>query len=205
MHEVLTWPVGRDVEGKADPERPSLAPLLSYLGAATLGGAVTALLIGATGLVIRESLELAHSTIFLGLIPLVWLSLVCQRAGRIDPLPERRAQVPTRWLQWSSRGRVALAFGLMIGSGGLTYLKHAAAWTLAAIVVLAPTIAAGMLVGAIYGAARSAPLAVTWRVDRASRPRPDWRSVGAVDGLLSRALVFVGGASFLSIGMLYGM
>lgn len=203
MHEVLTWPVGRDVEDEPDSERAPARPVLVYLAAAIVGGTLAASAIGGAGLAIGDTLGLERTSIVLALIPLVWLSLVCQRAGRVDPLPERRAQVPTRWLQWGSRSRVAFAFGLVIGSGALTYLKHAVAWTLAAMIVLAPSMTAAMAVGAIYGAARAAPLAVTWRADLANRPRPDWRTLGAVDGALARLLVAVGGASFVTLGMAY--
>lgn len=203
MHEVLTWPVGRAADDDPDATRPPIVPVLTYSGAAVIGGTIAAGAIGALGLAVDTELGVNRVIIVAALIPLVWLSLVCQWAGRVDPLPERRAQVPTRWLQWGGPSRIAFAFGVMIGSGGMTYLRHAVAWTLAAIILLTPSSAAAIAVGAIYGAARAAPLMVTWALDRADRPRPNWRALGAVDGPLSRALVVLGAACFLVVGLNY--
>lgn len=48
----------------------------------------------------------------------------------MGPLPERRTQVPRHWLLWRRRSLAAAGFGLIIGSGVPTHLKHPSAYAL---------------------------------------------------------------------------
>jgi hypothetical protein len=172
MAIVLTWPVGRDGEGASGSTPPPVSPVAVYVLATTLGGAATGVVIGAigAGLASVTSLHLVAAWA----LAVAAVAVALQSRGCVAPLPERRAQVPRRWVFWRSRELSAAAFGLMIGSGALTRVQHAAAYVLAAAVLLAPSIALAAAAGALYGLGRGATLGATWIGDRFVGGRPPW-------------------------------
>lgn len=154
---------------------PRAVPVIAYLAASTVGGIVAALGLNVVGLTLANlappgsRIALAAAAGAIGVI-----ALGCEAVGRIAPLPERQKQVPKRWLFWRSRATLAVAYGLMVGAGGLTFLRHAALYVVAVLVLIAPTLATGVAIGATYGATRGATVLVTWIADRRERARPDW-------------------------------
>ena len=180
MGLVLTWPVGR--EGQHASAAP-LAPVVSYLAAATVSGAVVAAAVGGAGGMLAAWMPL---DVLVAAIVIVAAAL--QWSGRLAPLPERRVQVPRRWLLWPSRTRAAAAFGLVIGSGFLTHLKHASAYALAALVLIAPTVGAAAATGAVYGLSRGLILTTTWVADRRLAQRPKWPGLGPSSPTLNHTL-----------------
>lgn len=173
MNEVFTWPVGHAAHRGSRSGVPPVRPIVVYVTASVLGGIAMGSLLGAVGLGLRAAGS-PRSHLLIALSPVVLLAAVCQARGTVSPLPERRAQVPTRWLLWHRSSVTAMAFGAMIGAGVFTRLRHASAWTVAVLVVAAPSLLAAVGLGAIYGAARGLPLAITWAQDRAQRQRFDW-------------------------------
>jgi hypothetical protein len=107
-------------------------------------------------------------------VVLLVFSFPLQWIGRAAELPQRRKQVPREWLLWPSKSATAFGFGLLIGAGWLTPLRFAAAYVLAAMLLLAPTITAAIVVGLSYGAARGLVLLATWISDRTTGTRPPW-------------------------------
>jgi uncharacterized membrane protein YdbT with pleckstrin-like domain len=180
MNDVFTWPVGCAGQPQYSSSAHAAAgtPVASYVLACTCGGFVGASLLGLLGTGLRELLGISSGSLLAVAFPIVGVAAVCQLAGRVAPLPERHAQVPQRWLLWRRRSLTAVAFGLVIGAGALTYLWHATAWVLAVLVVAAPTWQSAAVVGAIYGAGRGLALAVTWTLDRCARRRPAWDAYG---------------------------
>jgi hypothetical protein len=164
MELTLTWPVGRDEDGRGGRRLAPPLPVVAYALATTVGGALAGLLLGELGAVASAS---GISPVVRGIaVAVVAVALVCQLRGRVRPLPERSSQVPRRWLLWRRPALTAAAFGLIIGSGALTRLKHASAYALAAVVVIAPSVPLAVVVGAIYGLSRGMALSFAWLRDR---------------------------------------
>jgi hypothetical protein len=174
MNRVFTWPVGPGGDGKSPTRRAPLAPVVAYVTAATVGGAATGAAIAAVGNVVRSSGAVASTLVTVVAVALVGIAAVEQYRGEMGPLPERRRQVPTRWLHWRSRSATAAAFGLMIGTGVLTFVDYAATYALGAIIAMSPSAAVGAGIGAIYGLSRGLVLFCTWISDRVVGRRLPW-------------------------------
>lgn len=171
MGLVLTWPVG-NADPEAPPANPPAGPVTAYVVASALGGGITGFLIGLLAGAVRQGPAVVDDVATGAVLSVALIAVVSEWRGRVTPLPERHAQVPRPWLQWNSRTRTALAFGLMIGSGALTFLKHATAYALGALAFLAPSLLAATLIGALYGFSRGATLVATWAGDRFLGRRP---------------------------------
>ncbi|MFL5780001.1 MAG: hypothetical protein ACJ760_01685 [Thermoleophilaceae bacterium] len=102
------------------------------------------------------------------------VAAVSETRGTMHPFAQPRRQVPRRWLLWRHRALTGAAFGAMIGSGVLTYTEHAVAYALGVALLLSPSLATAVVLGAFYGLARSAPAVITWSCDRWGLARPGW-------------------------------
>jgi hypothetical protein len=170
MNLVFALPVGCGSKASSQIKRPPLAPVWAYTAGCAVGGGVTGALLGALGM-FAASISIPGGP-SLALAALALLVLVATRAairGSVAPLPQRQAQVPRGWILRNSRIASAAAFGLMIGSGVLTYLHHACAYTGAAVVILTVSPATGALLGALYGSTRGGMLVLAW-IGRAGNP-----------------------------------
>lgn len=174
---------------------PPAAPVLAYVAGSVVGGAFTGLVLGWIGSVARAGLSAGDDVVLLTAALLALTGAVCELRGRVSPLPERRAQVPRNWVRWSRPSLVALAFGVLIGTGAATYIKHAVAYVLAAIAILAPSLGVAILIGAFYGLSKGALVTATWTSDRLHKARPPMPTLG-INRLLGRTLVMVGAFSF---------
>lgn len=197
MAMVLTWPVGRaaDDDRRTHGAAPA-GPVLGYLLGCIAGGTLTGALLGAVGAAAAALPAGADAQLVLAAL-LTAIAVVAEARGRVAPLPERRDQVPREWLTWASRSRTALAFGLLIGSGAVTYLKHAAAYAIVALALVAPSVQAAILVGTVYGAARGGSLVVTWIGDRFVGRRPPEAPVEDRHLPLNLALAVLASLSFV--------
>jgi hypothetical protein len=188
MRTVLTWPVGH----AAQPQRASVtAPLrhvLVYAASCTFGGAIVALALASVAMAMRAAGDVLATALVLMACSVATFAVVCEWRGAVRPLPERSRQVPRHWLLWPCRSCTAAAFGLMLGAGVFTHLLHAAMYVVAALIVLAPSVAAGVAVGVIYGGTRGAIVLVTWAADRRSRPRPPWQRLATTGATSHRGL-----------------
>lgn len=185
MMDVFTWPVGRAGQQQSTTSKPPAGPPLAYLLGTAVGGLATGVVLSLVG-----SLTGLHDTpaapwILLGAGTAV---VGLEFAGRVRPLPERRRQVPRRWLRWRSRSTTAGAFGLMIGAGVFTRLEHAVAYGVAAMAMIALPLGAAAVVGAIYGGARGLSLAVTWLTDIYWGQRLDWEVLVRRPALVQKVL-----------------
>jgi len=204
MNDVFSWPVGHAVDGdhtaSQTPARAPFGPVGAYFVASTAGGAVAGLLISAAGMGVSSAFGVYVALGICGAVALAATGL--ELNGRVSPLPSRRAQVPRRWLIWPSRRtRTAIGFGLLIGSGALTPLKHATAYVVAGIVFLAPSLATGTLIGASYGATRGLALVFTWLGDAYLRRRAPWDRVARARVSVSFALVTGSVVSFAAAAL----
>jgi hypothetical protein len=158
MNDVLARPVGRGQRLPARLRRGGSA--LVYAVSATLSGGLFA-----------AGFAIAWRTVF-SFMPfallcgLVSTSIVCvvllELAGRVDPLPERRKQVPRRWLLWKRSFATAAAFGIVIGSGWMTHLRHPTWYALPLLIALRPSPLVGASLGLAYGATRGLAVLVTY-------------------------------------------
>lgn len=158
-------------EGRESAAKRDLLHIAPYLIAAGAGGSVSAVAVYALGLGAR-SLDPTPRTLILKSLILV-LALVAidrQRRGLISPLPERRRQVPRRWLRWKWRWLTAVGYGFVLGNAAFTHLRYAAIYSLALLIMLAPTITAALAAGGLYGLARGGALLRTWHLRRQGRP-----------------------------------
>lgn len=167
MNQVLiTCPVGHDGETNRVDLR-NLRDIAAHVFAAGGGGALVAGMLAEAGTAARGLDPTTKSSVVLacGLLTAA-LAIGLELRGRVRPLPERRRQVPRGWLIWRRRWLTAAAFGFMLGAGVFTHLRHATMYALGAMVFLAPSIQAAVVVGAAYGANRGATVMYAWLVRR---------------------------------------
>lgn len=179
MTDVLTWPGGpaphtpQKIQNP-DRGRPPGSPIGCYVLGASFGGLLVGLAFGTFGaLLSRKAAAIEDSArIIVGavIVAAAW----AEWSGGLGRFPERRWRVPERWLFWKHRSGLGLAYGFLMGMGWLTQLRHATAYALAGILVLAPTTGAAAAVGLTYGTCRGLILAATWLGDRRGR-RLDWK------------------------------
>lgn len=185
MNDVFSRAVVRNTEGKALNERSPFMPVLGYTLASATGGIVTGTALGVLGWLVGPA---ERPGWLLALSALAAMAVVLQWWGAFRPLPQRRKQVPRRWLLWPSRLKTAVAFGLIIGSGALTYIQFAVAYVLATVAMLTESPLAGAALGAAYGLLRAMPLLVTWAADAYRGGRPDWECLLRHRRALNRTL-----------------
>jgi hypothetical protein len=171
--------------------------VIGYLLGCGVGGGLTGLVLAMVGLALQAVLSVTAMAALVAAV--VTIAAVLQWQGRLGPFPQRRAQVPRRWLLWPKRVWTGAVFGLVIGSSITTHLRFAAAHALGAILLLAPSPAAGALAGALFGLARGGTLVITWGQDRFVGRRRDWMALaeGVMAVRMHRALA---GTSLISAG-----
>jgi hypothetical protein len=144
MNRVFAWPVGRGQF--VLPLRYSVL----YAAAATIGGLLAGTVVA--GLVAALAV-LPRGAVGSGAALLCFTAVAFQLTGQLGPLPERRRQVPDRWLQLAP-SRYAVGFGAMLGFGALTHLTHAVVYCVLAVLVAQGDPALAVIVGVTYGLAR---------------------------------------------------
>ncbi len=161
----ITSSVERD--GRESARKRDLLHITPYVIAAGAGGSVSALIVYALGLAARSVDPTPGALLLKSLILILALVVIDrQRRGLISPLPERRRQVPRRWLRWKWRWLTAVGYGFVLGNAVFTHLRHAAIYSLALLILLAPTITAALATGGLYGLARGGALLWTWHLRR---------------------------------------
>ena len=76
----------------------------------------------------------------------------------------------------------------MIGSGALTYLRHATAYALVALLLLMPSSAEGALVGGLYGLVRSSTALARWTAARLGGVEIRWERLIELRDMVARGL-----------------
>jgi hypothetical protein len=87
-------------------------------------------------------------------------------------LPESHWQVPRTWRQTMPISLAAFLYGLLLGTGILTRVGSGLFYSFAVLIVLLGAPGTGMVLGVLYGLARS--ISVTAIVIRARSTRGDW-------------------------------
>jgi hypothetical protein len=172
MNQVFAQPVWLGQEAK----RPSAAPPIAYLLGLVLGAITTALPIALLGSLVpaTPAVRLLIAAVAAAVIA---LAVRGEIRGTISPLPERRRQVPTRWLGWRQVSMTASAFGYLLGMGVWTLLHHASAYVvLVCLLLVSP--AAALVAAITYGGVRGGILLAAW-------------ATSASDGSRHRRLTFL--------------
>lgn len=196
MNDVFSWSVGCAAEEESRSDRAPFAPVLAYAVSAALAGAVTGGLVAAFGSAL-VALDVPRVAIVIGAATLTCAAILLQIAGRVSPLPERRAQVPRYWLLSRRSEATAAAFGAMVGSGVLTYMEHSVMYVLGSVLTVVGRPELGLIAGAMYGGGRGFALVLTWTVDRVGLSRPDWDALADRSGRANVVLSGVGVIAFV--------
>jgi hypothetical protein len=196
MNQVFAQPVGSGPFTR----RPSIAAPLAYLLGITVGALTTALSLAAAGAGVSD--DRASRWVLLALAAGVMvLAVRGQLRGEISPLPERRRQVPTRWLLWRRQWMTAVAFGYLLGMGVWTLLHHASAYVvLACLLLVSP--AAAALAGLAYGLTRGGLLLAVWAISAGSG-RFHRRITFLRVPLIARVLPYISALAGLAVLILY--
>jgi methylamine utilization protein MauE len=112
-------------------------------------------------------------------------------------VPDLRRQVPEWWRRWFSPGVAAFLYGLGLGVGFITHLRHGTLVAVAAVAVITGNPVLGALVVAPFGLARSLTVAAAW----SARDRRSERRLGATLERLaeSPAPRLLNGAALVSV------
>jgi hypothetical protein len=140
----------------------------AYVVASTVGGAFVAGVLGAIGRVVLAPLHAGrdHTTVALGVIAAVAVAGLLVDAGFGGAkLPGPARQVDENWLS-SYRGWVyGAGYGLQLGAAFTTIVSASITYVAFACALLANSIVAAALIGAVFGFARATPQLLTAHVD----------------------------------------
>jgi hypothetical protein len=168
----------------------------AYLAGTVSGAIVTALaawLLGGFTEPLNDGWRLA---LLAGGAVFIWLCKHGPLVG-VVVLPETRRQIPAE-VFGGSLLRGAYRFGFELASGVRTYAGTAAPYVLLlTILLIRPTIAQALLIGAGFGLGRAVPLIVRLIQTGTSSARTFWRRISPVTQTLATLLVLLGGMSLV--------
>lgn len=170
MNRAFAWPVG---QGRQDQSPIALTVL--YMAGLIIGGMLTGIILM---LVAFAATVKASSVAMMAVIGVMGLAIALEMTGRMGPFPQIRRQVAKARLEQDWR-IAAPVFGIQLGMGVVTYIRHPAAYVpvLFGVALVSPPILP--IAGAIFGASRGAPL--VWNRLRV-------RSLGEAEGLEASTL-----------------
>ena len=133
----------------------------AFVVGAVLGGVTTGVLSGAVGQLVGGLIDDRVALTLVGAVALG--AAVSERSGRW--LPSVPRQVNEDWLT-EYRGWVyGAGFGFQLGAGVLTFITSAAVYVALAAMVLAGDLAAGALIGGVFGLTRGLSLVPARRIN----------------------------------------
>ena len=166
--------------------------VLHALGATVAGAAFGALLGGLGALT-----GAPWGTAGLLVVAAVALLYLAREALQLPiPIPDRKRQVPEWWRTFYSPNVAAFLYGAGLGIGFLTYLTFGTFVAVAAGAVAAGSVGLGALVGAAFGLARAATVAVG---SRAGEPGDSGALVERLGDLRDRWVVRAANAGALGL------
>jgi hypothetical protein len=120
------------------------------------------------------------------------------------PIPDRRRQVPEWWRSTFSPNGAALLYGLGLGIGFLTYVRHGTLVAVSTVAIASGDPLVGATIMAVFGIARGLSVAVSWSgvstervqsvVDRLASLADGW-----VPRIANTTLLILLGAAALSL------
>jgi hypothetical protein len=154
MSQVFAQPVGWG----SGIRRPAIRPVIAYGVGVTLGGAILGTVVALLGRLLDSVSPALTSAV--GIAAIVG-GLTSEILGTTRYLPQRRRQVPGRWLQWRRQSATAAAFGLEIGVGFLTLIHRGAIYVMAGCMLLVG-LPGAVLAGAVFGFSKATMLGLAW-------------------------------------------
>lgn len=131
----------------------------AHLVGSTLGGAAVGAALGLLSVPVRAVLPQAGALAVLGVGALVGLAL-----DRRGGLPTVRRQVDEQWLTRYRGWVYGFGFGLQLGAAVVTIVTSSATYVVLLAALLSGSIAAGALVGGVFGLVRALPVLAFRRV-----------------------------------------
>ncbi len=151
MNRVFAWPVGPGRKATATLEVSGL-----YASASLLGGALLGTILGTAAVM---GTLLPEEPLFLFLACAAFAAVVLEALGSLAFLPQRRGQVPREWLVLGNLPAAGL-FGLALGFGATTWLRHAAAYAGVVGILASGSFSLALAAGLTFGGVRGVqPLA----------------------------------------------
>jgi hypothetical protein len=142
--------------GEASRNQRWWLTVTAYAVASTAAAAVVGVVLGAAGEALAGAVPVGPTSRLLTLGMVLAFAAVVDAAGR--GLPSWHRQVDERWLT-TYRGWVyGAGFGAQLGLGVVTIVVSAATYAMLGAAFLSASWRDGMVIGAVFGAARSMPL-----------------------------------------------
>jgi MFS family permease len=149
----------------------------AYVVGSALGGLAVGALAGATGALLLAVVDVGTTSRLLLLAVALLLAVPLDLRWRGLRPPGPRRQVNEDWLEIYREWVYGAGFGLQLGAAVLTQVATAAVWVMLLAAALTGSVAAGALVGVLFGLVRSVPVLLTSRVrDAASLRRLHMRA-----------------------------
>ncbi|MCW2613892.1 MAG: hypothetical protein JWN08_886 [Frankiales bacterium] len=165
----------------------------AYAVGCLLGGATTGLLLGSIGALLP-----ALPGLVLGGLVLLAAAAADLAPGR---LPGGHRQVDEDWLTRYRGWVYGAGFGYQLGLGVVTVVTSAATYAVLALALLTQSAVAGLLVGAVFGAARAVPALTLGRsqsLDQIRRSAAGLERQAPAPARGTAALLAVAGAALLT-------
>lgn len=165
----------------------------AYTVASVIAGAAIGAGLGAVGQVLAGIVRVPTGTRLL-VLGTTLVAAAALDAGALGRLPTWHRQVDERWLT-TYRGWVyGAGFGAQLGVGVATIVTSAATYATLAAALLSVSWREGLLIGAVFGAARATPLLLMAPVRSADRLYAVTRTVAAAEHRVHRLTIAGQGA-----------
>lgn len=196
MTDVLTGSVDRAPQRNGTLFR-SASPVLAYGFGCVTGGICIGLAFAASAILARELTGTTSVVVAAAIVGS--LAIVLQWFGRMGLLPQRRRQVPRRWLLSPHRSFTAFRFGVLLGAGVVTYLQFPVLYVLGIAAALTFDPVAGAVIGAAYGGSRSASVFAAWSSQLRRSRKPSFQWLFDHRTVVNRVLALAGAAVLIAV------
>lgn len=155
--------------GERGRSRKWSTTVTAYVVGSVVGGAITGLISGSVGNLLPNTVR-PSGWAMAALVAVPLIAVALSEFGRLNlPLFPAKRQVSEDWLDEYRGWVVGAGFGFQLGTGFATVVTTAAIPVTFLLALLTHSWAQGLLIGTVFGIARSLPIIVTRRVTDADR------------------------------------
>ncbi len=155
--------------GERGRNRKWSTTVTAYIFGSVIGGAATGLASGALGNLVPASVR-PGGWLLAALVVVLLIAVALNEFGRLNlPLFPAKRQVSEDWLDEYRGWVVGVGFGFQLGTGFATVVTTAAIPVTFLMAFMTHSWAQGLLIGIVFGIARSLPIFVTRHVIDADR------------------------------------